>query len=420
MVRSVEPSFVSGEIKAPPSKSMSQRAIAAAMLSAGDSLITNLSDCDDALAATRIASALGAELEVTNGMIKVKGGGKIREATLNCGESGLAIRMFSPIAALFPDEIIITGEGSLKRRPMSMITDALTQLGVTCTSSEGYLPLKVKGPLQGGNIEIDGSVSSQILTGLLMALPLADNDSMIRVRNLKSKPYIDMTIGILRDFGIEVENEDYTLFRIKGCQKYRARRYEVEGDWSGAAFLLVAGAVNGNLTIKGLDPGSAQSDREIVSALERSGADLKIDSRAINISKTSLKAFEFDATESPDLFPPLAALASYCKGTSIIKGVSRLIHKESDRATALQQEFGRMNIDIKVEGDLMYIKGGNVKGAEVDSHGDHRIAMASAVAALGSEGPVAIRGSEAVAKSYPGFFEDLHSINANVTEDLKK
>lgn len=416
MVRSVEPSFVSGEVNAPPSKSMSQRAIAAALLSGGESVITNLSDCDDAHAALGIASALGAELEVQKGMVAVKGGGKVRATTLNCGESGLAIRMFSPIAALFPDEVIISGEGSLRRRPMSMITDALTQLGVSCTSSEGYLPITVKGPLQGGNIETDGSVSSQLLTGLLMALPLADNDSMIRVRNLKSKPYIDMTIGILKDFGIEVENEDYKLFRIKGSQKYRARRYQVEGDWSGAAFLLVAGAVNGNLSITGLDPGSAQSDRAIISALEKSGADLKIGSHFINISKSSLKAFEFDATESPDLFPPLAALASYCKGTSVIKGVSRLIHKESDRATALQQEFGRMNIDIKTEGDLMYIKGSNVKGAEVDSHGDHRIAMAAAVAALGSEGPVSIRGSEAVAKSYPGFFDDLRSINADVEE----
>lgn len=416
MERSVKPSFVRGEIKAPPSKSMSQRAIAAALLSSGESVITNLSDCDDSVAAMRIAGALGAELDTEKGMVTVRGGGEIRETTLNCGESGLAIRMFSPIAALFSDEITITGEGSLKRRPMSMITDALSQLGVSCVSTGGLLPLKIKGPLKGGPVGIDGSVSSQLLTGLLMALPLAESDSIISVRNLKSKPYIDMTIRILKDFGIEVTNEGYTLFNIRAGQKYRASRYEVEGDWSGAAFLLVAGAINGKLVITGVDPGSSQSDKAILSALERSGVDLKIYSHAINVSKSSLKAFEFDATESPDLFPPLATLASYCSGTSVIKGVSRLGYKESDRATAIKQEFGKMNIVIEITDDLMYINGGVVRGAEVDPHGDHRIAMAAAVAALGSESPVTIKDSECISKSYPGFFDDLISINAIVGE----
>ena len=416
MERSVNPSFISGDIKAPPSKSMSQRAIAAALLSGGESVITNLSDCDDSLAAKRIAGALGAEIKSEKGMVTVRGGGKIRETTLNCGESGLAIRMFSPIAALFSDEISITGEGSLKRRPMSMITEALGQLGVSCVSTGGLLPLRIRGPLKGGSVDIDGSVSSQLLTGLLMALPLARNDSVIRVKNLKSKPYIDMTISILNDFGIEVTNENYSLFRMKGNQQYAARHYQVEGDWSGAAFLVVAGAINGRLTIRGLDPGSTQSDKAILSALESSGADMKIQNDSINISKSGLKAFEFDATESPDLFPPLAALASYCSGTSVIKGVSRLGYKESDRAAAIKKEFGKMNIVIKITDDLMYINGGVVKGAEVDSHNDHRIAMAAAVAALGSEGPVIIKGSECISKSYPGFFDDLISINAIVGE----
>ncbi len=199
-----------------------------------------------------IAVGLGAKVEPTADEMRITGCRGLKEKKLNCGESGLAIRMFSPIAALYPEEIIMIGAGSLKKRPMFMIEDALNQLGVKCISTEGFLPLTIQGPLKGGNCEIDGSVSSQLLTGLLMALPLADKNSEIKVNNLKSKPYIDMTLGILKDFGITVSNEDYGLFRISGKQKYIPRNYEVESDWSGGAFLLVAGAINGNLTVTGL------------------------------------------------------------------------------------------------------------------------------------------------------------------------
>ncbi|MBW6500971.1 MAG: 3-phosphoshikimate 1-carboxyvinyltransferase [Bacteroidales bacterium] len=415
MNRSVEPSFIKGDIKAPPSKSMTQRAIAAALLADGTSVVTNPSGCDDSLAAMSIATGLGAEIIRGDKGLQITGSGKLRSKHLNCGESGLAIRMFSPIAALCGEEIIISGTGSLRKRPMSMITDALDQLGVNCKSTDGYLPLTIRGPVRGGNIEIDGSVSSQLLTGLLMALPVAGNDSAIRVRNLKSKPYIDMTIGILGKFGIRVYNDNYASFLVPGNQKYLPVNYEVEGDWSGGAFLLVAAAINGNLSIYGLDPQSSQSDKSILNALENAGARVMIRHGRIDISKSAIKAFEFDATESPDLFPPLVALASYSDGTSAIKGVSRLIYKESDRAYALQQEFGKMGIKTEIKGDLMYITGGTVKGAVVDSHGDHRIAMAAAVAALGSSGRVVITGAEAVAKSYPGFFDDLCSIGAMVT-----
>ncbi len=416
MNRSVEPSFVKGDITAPPSKSMTQRAIAAALLANGTSVVTNPSGCDDSLAAMSIATGLGADIIPGEKSLQITGSGKLRSTHLNCGESGLAIRMFSPIAALYGEEIIITGTGSLRKRPMSMITDALDQLGVNCKSTDGHLPLTIRGPVRGGNIEIDGSVSSQLLTGLLMALPVAEKDSAIRVRNLKSKPYIDMTIGILGKFGIRVHNDNYASFLVAGNQKYLPVNYEVEGDWSGGAFLLVAAAINGNLSIYGLEPLSSQSDKSILNALEMAGASMIIRPGKIDISKSALRAFEFDATESPDLFPPLVALASHSVGTSAIKGVSRLGYKESDRAAALQQEFGKMNIKTEIKGDLMFITGGTVRGAVVDSHGDHRIAMAAAVAALASTGRVVITGAEAVAKSYPGFFDDLCSISAMITE----
>ncbi|MEI6048095.1 MAG: 3-phosphoshikimate 1-carboxyvinyltransferase [Bacteroidota bacterium] len=416
MERYIEPSRIKGQLKAPSSKSMTQRAIAAALLANGQSIIYNPSYCDDSLAAMSIAVGLGARVEPHPNELKINGSGVLKEPKLNCGESGLAIRMFSPIAALYPAEITMIGANSLKKRPMLMIEEALNQLGVKCTGTGGFLPLTIQGPIIGGKIEIDGSISSQLLTGLLMALPLAANDSEIKVNNLKSKPYIDMTIQLLRTFGVTIHNNGYKLFQIPGNQKYIPQNYTVEGDWSGGAFLLVAGAVNGQLNIQGLQTDSMQSDMAVIQALKKAGAQMKISNNQVEISRSGLKAFDFDATESPDLFPPLVALASYCDGISTIKGVSRLIYKESDRAKALKDEFGKMNISIEIKDDLMSVTGGQPQGAHVESHDDHRIAMAVAVASLGAAGRVYIRDSQCVAKSYPGFFDDLRSLGAVVHE----
>lgn len=419
MERAVEPSFVSGLVKAPPSKSMTQRAIAAAMLADGETRIINPSYCDDCLAAMSIAVGMGAKVEPGIDEMKITGCRGLREKKLNCGESGLAIRMFSPVAALYPEEITISGAGSLKNRPMSMISDALEQFGVRCLTTGGFLPLTIKGPVKGGNCEIDGSVSSQLLTGLLMALPAAAGDSVVKVRNLKSRPYIDMTISILQAFGIEVINENYEVFKIKGRQKFISGEYVVEGDWSGAAFLLVAGAVGGRVEVQGLNPESRQSDRKILDALKMAGADIKLLNGSLSVSKSDLKAFEFDATDSPDLFPPLVTLAAYCKGTSSIKGASRLVHKESDRASALIDEFGKMGISVEKNDDSLIVKGGEIKGSRVASHEDHRIAMAEAVAALGAKGKVFIKDSHCIAKSYPDFFNDLKRLGATVDEGTR-
>jgi 3-phosphoshikimate 1-carboxyvinyltransferase len=416
MERYVDPSAIKGKIKAPASKSMTQRAIAAALLADGQSIIHNPSYCDDSLAAMSIAVGLGARVEPQANELRVTGSLVLKEPKLNCGESGLAIRMFSPIAALYPVEITMVGANSLKKRPMFMIEEALNQLGVKCTSTGGFLPLKIHGPLKGGNCKIDGSVSSQLLTGLLMALPLAVKDSEIKVNNLKSKPYIDLTIQILRSFGITIHNRDYSLFQIPGNQKYTPYNYTIEGDWSGGAFLLVAGAINGDITVNGLRPDSSQSDKAILTVLDKAGARLTVKENSIGISKSDMKAFEFDATESPDLFPPLVALAACCKGISSIKGVSRLIYKESNRATALMEEFGKMNIKIEIKDDKMLIMGGDISGARINSHDDHRIAMATAVAGLRASDKVYIKDSHCVTKSYPGFFDDLRQLGAVVFE----
>lgn len=416
MERYVEPSDITGQLRAPSSKSMTQRAIAAALLADGQSIIHNPSYCDDSLAAMSIAVGLGARVEPKANELKISGSGILKESKLNCGESGLAIRMFSPIAALYPAEITMNGANSLKKRPMPMIEEALNQLGVKCTSSGGFLPITIQGPIAGGYCEIDGSVSSQLLTGLLMALPLAARDSEIKVNNLKSKPYIDMTLQILSSFGINIHNSDYKLFKISGNQNYIPHNYTVEGDWSGGAFLLVAGAINGNISVRGLFSDSLQSDRAIIQALIKSGAKMTISENQIDISRSELIAFDFDATESPDLFPPLVALASYCNGVSNIRGVSRLKFKESDRGATLKEEFGKMNIRIDIKDDTMSVSGSRPQGARVESHEDHRIAMAVAVASLGASGRVYIHDSQCVAKSYPGFFDDLRHLGAVVHE----
>jgi 3-phosphoshikimate 1-carboxyvinyltransferase len=213
-----------------------------------------------------------------------------------------------------------------------------------------------------------------------------------------------------------ITNEKFEFFRVPGQQKYLPVTYEVESDWSGGSFLLVAGAINGDLKVSGLRTDSFQSDLAILKALERAGATMRISEGKVDISKSDMEAFEFDATESPDLFPPLVALASYCKGITKLKGASRLVHKESDRASSLLEEFGKMNIKIEINDDYLIVTGGKVKGARINSHDDHRIAMAAAVAALGASDKVYIKDSHCIAKSYPGFFDDLRKVGAIVHE----
>jgi 3-phosphoshikimate 1-carboxyvinyltransferase len=245
-------------------------------------------------------------------------------------------------------------------------------------------------------------------------------DVTITVRDLKSKPYIDLTLQVMKHFGWEVENKNYQEFYFPSSAVASAkaeRNYTVEGDWSGGAFLLVAGAIAGNITVKGLDVQSTQADKEVLQALIQSEARLSIQDEQIEIGPAvnGLKAFHFNATECPDLFPPLVALAAYCNGTTVIEGVKRLTHKESNRALTLQEEFGKMGISIELQDDLMLIKGGNgVNGALVHSHHDHRIAMACAVAALKANGDMTIEDAEAINKSYPDFYDHLKLLNAGI------
>jgi 3-phosphoshikimate 1-carboxyvinyltransferase len=422
MKATIQPSELKGTIQAPASKSSMQRACAAALLNRGTTVIQNPGHSNDDKAALDIIRRLGAAIEIKEDEITVTSQGIQPLADeVNCGESGLSIRMFTPLVALSDKEITINGSGSLVTRPMDFFDEILPRLGVKIKSSEGKLPLVIQGPLQPANIEVDGSLSSQFLTGLLMAYAAAGaRDVSIRVNNLKSKPYIDLTLDVMKQFGFKMpHNRDYAEFYFDDQapgSKLSAHNYTVEGDWSGGAFLLVAGAIAGPVTVRGLDITSTQADKAIIDALMAANAGIAIEAKGIQIHPAAMNGFEFDATDCPDLFPPLVALAAYCRGETAIKGVSRLTHKESNRALTLQEEFGKMGVPIELKGDIMVIHGGKgVKGAELHSRHDHRIAMAGAVAALKAEGETVMTEAQAVKKSYPDFYDDLKKMGAGVS-----
>ena len=411
MDTSVPRGQLSGAVTPPCSKSYAQRALAAALLAEGDTILRNLDFCDDTLSAIRVIEALGAKVErLDERTVKVTGGLAPKCDTINVGESGLATRMFTPIASLCDTPIMIQGQGTLLHRPMHMMIEPLRKLGVDVRDGGGHLPVEVCGPIKGGEIEVDGSVSSQFLTGLLMALPLAEEDTTIAVENAVSKPYLDMTIDLADKFGVQISHNDYNEFYVEGGQKYEATDLIIEGDWSAAAMLLVAGAIAGKVTLNNISQLSKQADVAVCDALVRAGALVTSEPHSITAEHRDLVGFEFDATQCPDLFPALAALAAAAEGESIIHGVHRLEHKESNRAETIASEYAKLGIKVELDGDIMRIRGGEIHSAETKSHHDHRIAMSLAVSALRSDGEILIHDSECVAKSYPDFFEALESL----------
>ena len=412
MEMTIPPGRVRGALTPPCSKSYAQRALAAALLAEGTTRLDNVEFCDDTRAALRCIRTLGAEVVQTGeSSLAIRGGLRPAGDVLQVGESGLSTRLFTPVAALCGRPIRIEGVGSILRRPMTMMTEPLRRLGVRVTDCDGRLPIEVCGPLRGGEAEIDGSVSSQFITGLLLALPLAAEDTTLRVSRAVSTPYLDMTIDTAGRFGVEIDQRDYEEFYIPGGQRYEATDLRIEGDWSAAAMLLAAGAVAGEITVRNVRMLSRQADTAVCTALVRAGAAVINDDDSVTACARDLRAFEFDATNCPDLFPALAALAASAEGVSVIRGTSRLEYKECNRAEAIREEYGKLGIEVDTsEPDTMRIRGGRIRGGVVSSHGDHRMAMSLAVAALRSEEPITIEGAECVAKSYPGFFEDLQQI----------
>lgn len=421
------PSQLSGNIQASASKSSMQRACAAALLRKGETHLFNPGHSNDDKAALSIIQNLGAKVTVEPERVIIQSQGVQPTAPeINCGESGLSIRMFTPIAALSNQLVTVAGSGSLMQRPMDFFDEVLPQLGVTVNSHLGKLPLQITGPLQPVDITVDGTLSSQFLTGLLMAYsvsPIPGPTVTISVNNLKSTPYISLTLDVMAQFGLNVpENENFEKFIFSGKKSNPPEgilQYTVEGDWSGAAFLLVAGAIAGPIKVHGLSMYSTQADKAIIDALLQANANIAFDAKDITVHPGNLMAFNFDATHCPDLFPPLVTLAAYCYGVTTITGVSRLQHKESNRGITLQEQFGKMGVKIELDGDEMRVFGGNnLTGAEVHSCHDHRIAMACAIAALKADGSVKIEAAEAVNKSYPDFYRHIKMLGTKTDRDL--
>jgi 3-phosphoshikimate 1-carboxyvinyltransferase len=425
MKREVYPSILKGSVKAPGSKSIAQRFAAAALLSGGETIIRDYPDSADCQAALEVIQSLGAVVEKSGNDVFIKGGfpnntdSKIKnpKGEIFCGESGLSSRLFTPLAALYDERISVNGSGSLLTRPFTEFDKVIPALGAQCVTNNGLLPIVVKGPLKGGEAKLDGSLSSQFLTGLLMSLPLAENDTILEVSNLTSKPYVLMTMEVMKLFGVEVKHQNYERFEIKANQKYIAQEVTVPGDWSGAAFLLVAGALcsgEEGIVISNLDRNIAQADNRILEALTLAGVSFVIHKDEVQVFESDIKAFDFDATECPDLVPPLIALAAFANGVSSIRGAKRLIHKESNRAKALQEEFTKANVRVVLRDDELKVYPSPIRKAILNSHNDHRIAMAASLLGLAGD-KIIVAGADCVAKSFPDYFEKLKELGATIT-----
>ena len=413
MIKTIQPGKRSGIIAIPASKSDGQRALLAAALTKGKSKLINIGESHDELSMLSAIQKLGAQVERINPTtLEITGIQKFpKEAEINIGESGLGVRLITSVCAAHEGIFMISGKGSLETRPLTFFEETLPKFGVHIQSNNGLIPLEIEGPMKGAEIDLDGSQSSQYLSGLLMALPLIKDESRLHVENLNSLPYVQMTLNTLRKFGIEILHQNYEEYIIRGNQQYIPTTYTIESDWSSASFWLVASALGMNIQITGLSMTSLQADKQILDAFEAANCIVGYKENTIRMDGRNRKPFKFDATHCPDLFPALVTLACLCDGRSEIKGVNRLKHKESDRGIVLQEEFANIGVIIVLDDDIMHIHGKtSIEGGKVNSHNDHRIAMCFAVAALYADNSVEIDGAEAVAKSYPQFWEHLEGL----------
>ena len=407
-----------GEVTPPPSKSQAHRLLICAALAVEHCSIVCNSVNDDIMATMRCLNALGADITYTSGLFDVKPISLVKGGTLDCGESGSTLRFLMSVAAVLGADATFTGAGKLPQRPMGALTDVLAAHGMGFVRhSADELPVTCNGTLRGGEFSLPGNISSQYLTGLLFALPLAAEDSTIEVTGgLTSASYIDMTIDALRVAGISVERRG-NIFRIKGGQQYRMpARVVVEGDWSSAAFWVVAGVIGKHpLTICGMNNESLQGDSAIIDHLRGMGAFISIEDGKVIAMPSHLFGTELDCMDTPDLVPILSVAAAVAQGTTVFTNVGRLRFKESDRLAAMKSVLSAFGIDSAVGEDTFTVYGGEpVAKATVDSFGDHRIAMSAAVLSSVASGVTVIEGSGCVAKSYPSFFEDFAMLGGEV------
>ncbi len=414
-----------GQVCAPPSKPYTQRMTIAAALSNGSSKLSNPLLSGDTEATLRAVEALGAKVEETGDCWTIEGAAPVKAAKkpIDCGESGATLRFMIPVAALaVKPSVFVLGEG-LAKRPVKPLLDSLKQIGAQATvkTVRGKTSVRVEGGgIQGGKTTMPGDVSSQFVSGLMFACPLAKADTNLTLTSLlESKSYVLMTENVLSKHGIRVDiSEDFNKIKIPSKQTYQPVDSKVPGDFSSASFLLAASAItNSKVTLKNLDYGSIQGDKIIMRILQQMGVNGKVcvDQIEIDGSGELLNAADIDARDIPDLVPVCAALACYAKGTTKIHDAERLKLKESDRLESLFLELRKMGADITADESSLTINGPcSLHGATIDSHNDHRIAMACSVAALRAEGETIIQGAECVRKSYPQFFSDLHALGVEV------
>ena len=412
----VQPGRLHGTVAVPPSKSAAHRAIISAALANGRSTVTNVDLSNDMRATIGACRALGIDMRINSDMLTVDGGQlQLTGSPIDCAESGSTLRFFIPVACTLDGEKTFTGHGRLPLRPVDSYLHIFDTQGIAYTRPPGYnLPLTVSGTLRSGEFHVDGRVSSQFVTGLLFALPLLkDNSNIAVIGGFESRGYVDLTVDMLRRFGIEID-VDGDNFTIKGRQQYTPQNIRVEGDYSQAAFFLVGGAISGGIRVEDLDAHSLQPDRAIVDILGQMGADISAENGTLISRPAKLHGTVIDVSQCPDLVPPLAIAAAYAEGITHITGAARLRIKESDRLHALAQNLAALGIRTEELLDGLIIHGGQPAGGEIDSFGDHRIAMAFAIAASNASAPVTIRGAECADKSYPKFYDDYKSLGGDI------
>ncbi len=401
------PSKLSGEVNIPSSKSMTHRVLICAAFAEGTSVISNVTFSKDIYATIDALKAAGAEISVSGNTVTVKGiaGNVPKNADIDCCESGSTLRFMIPVTAALGITAVYRGQGRLPERPITPYLRELTKKGITFDYNN-TMPFTVSGQLESGKFELEGDVSSQFITGLLFALPLLDGDSeIVMTSRLESKPYADMTIDCLKQFGVMVSETENGYF-VKGGQKYQPQNTAVEGDYSQAAFFYVANALGSNIKINNLIDKSSQGDKKIVEIVR----DLCYNNKDIP------DGFKIDASDIPDLVPILGVLGTFCGGKSEIFNAARLKIKESDRLAATADAVNALGGKITPTDDGLIIEHAELSGGVADSAGDHRIAMSAAIAATICTGPVIIKNAESVEKSYPDFFKDYINLGgtANV------
>lgn len=403
-----------GSIEIPASKSQAQRAIALALINKGVTQIKGLGFCDDEKAALSIVENAGAKVISSDGITKIFSNGfkPNNEISVNVGESGLSSRMFTPILANSENTVIIEGHGSLLTRPMDFFFNVFPELSVSISSKNNKIPIKIKGPLKAKNISVDGTQSSQYITGLVYGFIGSDDAAgkKIEINQLKSRPYFELSLEALEQFGVKLSFQNDIVTFPNSYKLSGNHAIQIEGDWSSASFFIVGAAIRGSLELTNLNQKTKQADIAIIQAVKQFGCNIKTHKNSITVESLENNAFNFDATDCPDLFPPLAVLAVFAKGTSRIQGLHRLKHKESDRGEGIKSTFRQLGVIVELDyqNDTMLIQGGQkVKGGKVYSLNDHRMAMALTIIGLISGEQVIVTNADAINKSFPTFYELL-------------